>query len=461
MPNDIGRNPRQTQTEAQRIAARNGLNPYVLANGRKCFDLRLKRPKLTEKGNPNASRAAAASNTTVTIDALPEAAPDGSKQGIKVALGSGVTFGGYQWLVDRQFVLGDALLIEATVYIPGLTISGWTVRLTVSADTSLTGGSFTKRRHFTFLNTQLKPGFNRLRIKVADDGSTAPGSIFGGAQQTWTTVGGMTLADTVRAMQIDFGSAGGVAPFVASAGYYTEKPAMPFFMVGFDDFAQTSLLSRAAPALVARNIPFYVAGDGAAVAAGASRLASFKSMGADLIPQGWTHIDYSANPTMLARDYAAGWQALEELGLNSPYRFYAAPFSGFSGQNAVDAKANGVVLARSARREAIPLGTSGMDNFEYGFTNMGAQTVAGFANCLQRAIDYGEGGGSLLHNVLATNNPGGTGGTPAPSANDNYLDDYLAKLDLLAAARDAGDIIALNPTMLMDSIAYSRALLVG
>lgn len=220
----------------------------------------------------------------------------------------------------------------------------------------------------------------------------------------------------------------------------------PFLLFGVDGFgASGSKSTYLLPALQARNLNAYLAGDGNAAAAAASFLATWYAAGNDVVQQGMNHTNYASNPSLLSGDYDTARGILDGLGLIRAAKMFAYPLNSLNASTVATLDAKGVLIGRAGIHLNHTISELGnvdftqMGSFGMGPTTTAAQLIALTDDAIQR----GEGFSVLGHDFVAS---------PSLST-ESSIAETDTWLDYVKTKRDAGLLDVITPENLITRLA--------
>ena len=365
------------------------------------------RPSVLRPTNPSFTAAwVAASGVSVNnAAAFAKTHPSGRTSGTLLTKNpvSG-TFGGARRTTD-PFKLSDFKLIGLDV-LPS--ILGGSVSIRFSSDNFAT-----KRVEYSWpLPSQLySDHWNRLTARVlADTSGIDPNG-------SWTVTGGMTMDETINAVQISISTVTNQAASVAidNVLLFEKTPARGVVMFGFDRYSDSSIPSLALPIAQAYGIRPYAAGDTNLLAGQGAAWASVKQLydaGWPIFSQGPDHKDYvAAGAAQLTTDVALSRAALIAAGFTNALDYFAYPFS--SNNAATDA----ALLAAGFKYASTGIGWNNHPNEYNGIgykligaarQNIGGMTLTQIKRLIDRAAQYGIILDLFCHGLAA----GGDGESP-------------------------------------------------
>lgn len=332
--------------------------------------------------------------------------------------------------IPANFTLGGAYSVGMWVYWPGTSGS-----VTLRFSTSNFGAD---RKEFPWAwSGQLHTGWNLVTVNPAGQAVNNPGGV------AWTVAGAYTDATVVNGIEVLLNTPGtvDVEIYIDSIFYTTSKQVKGSVVLGFDAYGEASIVSLALPALQARKLKAYWAGDANLVdgTQNARNLAQqWYDGGMDLITQGYNHVDYTQNSGLLAQNYkdaqavhkAAGW----ERGLG----MFSYPLSSNDVVTDGILAAQGVKFARSGWAWQIHENefNAGPKLLGHGAVNIGGKSLQNVKDIITGSEYLGTTVFLFCHGFVT----GGTGGSPPADALKWYIEDYIALLDWLVAKRDAGTL---------------------
>lgn len=294
------------------------------------------------------------------------------------------TFGGARKTVTG-FKLSDFALIGLDV-LPTLLAGSISIRF--SSDNFAT-----KRVEYSWpFPAQTYSGdWNRLTARVLADASGVD------PNGAWVVTGGMTMDETVNAIQVSINSTANQAASVAvdQILLFEKTPTKGVVMFGFDRYEHASIPSLALPIANAQGIRPYAAGDTDKLAGQGANWSSVKQLydaGWPIVSQGPDHKDYVVSgASQLTTDVATSRAALTAAGFVNALDYFAYPLS--SNNAATDA----ALLAAGFRYASTGIGWNNHPN-EYnlgykligaGRVNIGSMTLTQIKKLIDRAAQYG------------------------------------------------------------------------
>ncbi len=304
-----------------------------------------------------------------------------------------------------------------------------------------------KRREFTWVypNYYIN-GWQRLTVRPDDDGTTAEG---GGV---WTVIGGQAIDEPINAVQITMSTAANVSmeAYVDRVFGFAAVPTRGAVLLGFSSFGEASIVDSAMPILAQYGITSYWAGDGdvAELPNAGALLQTWYDAGHDIIQSGRNHVDYVANPTLLAPDYNQTRAYFISRGWLRAIDHFVMPFSTSDANTEGILKGLGVRMAKGIGKASLKPNEI---NLNFKLIGHGGQNIGGMlrANAL-RLIDQAAMNGTVVNIFAHGVVPGGDGTSFPADTNFIYANDLIAICARMAYWRALGKLDTPSPSQLFN-----------
>lgn len=333
------------------------------------------------------------------------------------------------------FQLEDTVTLA--IYSTALPASGFSFEVVFSSD-----GFATKSIKYGFSGaasqTWYRNGVTYMTVGVNEDGTIKNGGI---SSSAWTSVGGQLVTDTFNSVQIGFNSLSGIATKIL--GVWTNKKSTGKILFGFDD----GLLSQYTEGFAymrQKGIRGTIAlPHGLIATTGYCSQAQLD----EIYAEGWDFVGHSTNHLDLTAQTAQ--VVLSEVRQNKRYIDGRYPRGGdcmvypenkYNAAVTAACRRSGWRFMRSDARRYMSIDAFGQDNYDaIGSQTLSSMTVAQIKDCILSAANTGQALWLYGHNILSTNNPAGTGGTPPVSpTTDYYRDDFRAIIDYIVDLQSQG-----------------------
>lgn len=290
----------------------------------------------------------------------------------------------------------------------------------------------------TASQTWFRNGVTYMTIGINETGTLQNGGI---STNAWTSVGGQLATDAFNAVQITFNGMSGM--LVKVLGVWTNKKTTGKILLGFDD-ALLSQYTECFSYMQSKGIRGTIALPQGLVGTGGY---CSQAQLDEMYSAGWDYVGHSSNHVDLTVQTAA--VVLSEVRQNKQYIDSRYP-RGADCMVYPENKYNAAVTAacrragwrymRAAARRYMSVDAFGLDNYDaIGSQSLSTMTVQQIKDCILSAANTGQILWLYGHNILATNNPGGTGAAPPTSpVTDYYRDDFRAIVDYIADLKSQG-----------------------
>lgn len=327
--------------------------------------------------------------------------------------------------------------VTIAIYSTALPASGIAFEINFSTDNFATK-SIRYSYSASASQTWYRNGVTYLTVGIGETGTGINGGISASA---WTAVGGQLITDNFTSVRIVFNGLNGIA--IKILGIWTNKKAVGKVLLGFDD-GLLSQYTEGFSYMQSKGIRGTIALPQSLVGtAGYCSQAQIDEMYA----AGWDYVGHSSNHLDLTVQTAQ--VVLTEVRQNKQYidaRFprgadcMVYPENKYNAAVTAACRRAGWRYMRASARKYISVDAFGLDNYDaIGSQSLSTMTVQQIKDCILSAANTGQILWLYGHNILATNNPGGTGAAPPTSpVTDYYRDDFRAIVDYIADLKSQG-----------------------